>query len=445
MSTTKAKRFLVTSGSDNFALVTTSVANPNGVIFEASGSICRGQNGSLWRNTDGATAWEALVSVSGTNIGSGVGVHDAATASTMTFRSMSGSGGISVTLANSTVVISGSTTPSLLGIGLGFFGDGSDGDAVLDGAATVLGMVPVGVAANVYGSMGAVNRYVPVRDMHFNDLTIDSGVFLSTNHRVFVKGTLTLTGFLGFAGVNGSNGNAGTGGAGGGAGGAGSLGAQFAGGAGGAPAGGAVGGTAATACPPGAENTGGTGGAANNDGAAGGRMKGGGGGGGSGAGTGGSAGIVTIAGAGEGSLSNLIQAATGRYLLNNTRYTGGSGAGGGRGVGAGNGGGGGGGSSGGPVLVCARTITGAGSLWANGGDGGDGYQGALTVDNGCAGGGGGGGGWIVCIIGYGSFPTMTVTGGVGGLANNDGTATAGDGGDGGDGFTYQFMIGVTPP
>lgn len=388
----------------------------------------------------------AGTSVSGTNVGVGVGIHEITTAGAMSFRSLTGSGAVSVALSGSTVVVSGSATPSLLGIGLGFFGDGSDGDADLDGSSTVLGMVPASIGTNVYGGMGAVNRYGPTRDMHFNNLTINSGTFLSTNHRVFVKGTLTLHGFIGFAGVNGSNGTAVFGGAGGTAGGAGSLGQQSAGGAGGAPAGAAVAGGAATTCPPFAENTGGTAGAIGGNGAAGGRMKGGGGGGGrTGTGIGGAAGIVTAAGSGEGSLSNLIQAVTGRYLLNNSRYSGGSGGAGGRGVGAGSGGGGGGGSSGGPVLVCARYITGSGYLWADGGNGGNGYQSAMSANEGSAGGGGGGGGWVACIIGYGDFPNMTANGGIGGTATNTGTGNAGNGGAGGNGFTYQFMIGVTPP
>lgn len=63
------------------------------------------------------------------------------------------------------------------------YGNGSDGDATLDGSSTVIGMAP---SASVY----SMNR-----DMYFNDLTINSSVRLAPNgYRIFVKGTLKFAG-----------------------------------------------------------------------------------------------------------------------------------------------------------------------------------------------------------------------------------------------------------
>jgi len=59
------------------------------------------------------------------------------------------------------------------------YGTGADGDAVLDGTTTVLGMVPFS------------STYAMTQDMYFNDLTLGNSVRLSPNgYRIFVKGTL---------------------------------------------------------------------------------------------------------------------------------------------------------------------------------------------------------------------------------------------------------------
>ncbi len=63
------------------------------------------------------------------------------------------------------------------------YGTGADGDAVLDGATTILSMVP---SASVYSM---------TRDMYFNDLTINTSCRLQPNGwRIFVKGTLKFMG-----------------------------------------------------------------------------------------------------------------------------------------------------------------------------------------------------------------------------------------------------------
>lgn len=63
------------------------------------------------------------------------------------------------------------------------YGTGADGDAVLDGTTTVLGMAP---SSSVYSMTQA---------MYFNDLTINANVRLAPNgYRIFVKGTLKFMG-----------------------------------------------------------------------------------------------------------------------------------------------------------------------------------------------------------------------------------------------------------
>jgi hypothetical protein len=63
------------------------------------------------------------------------------------------------------------------------YGTGADGDAVLDGSTTVLGMAP------------SASVYTMTRDIFFNDLTINTSCRLQPNgYRIFVKGTLRFMG-----------------------------------------------------------------------------------------------------------------------------------------------------------------------------------------------------------------------------------------------------------
>lgn len=63
------------------------------------------------------------------------------------------------------------------------YGTGADGDATLDGTTTILSMAP---SASVYSM---------TRDLHFNDLTINTSCRLQPNgYRVFIKGTLKFGG-----------------------------------------------------------------------------------------------------------------------------------------------------------------------------------------------------------------------------------------------------------
>lgn len=67
------------------------------------------------------------------------------------------------------------------------YGTGADGDAVLDGTTTVLGMAPALVTGDFV--------YTMTSDMYFNDLTINASVRLQPNgYRIFVKGTLKFMG-----------------------------------------------------------------------------------------------------------------------------------------------------------------------------------------------------------------------------------------------------------
>jgi hypothetical protein len=87
--------------------------------------------------------------------------------------------------------------------------------------------------------------------------------------------------------------------------------------------------------------------------------------------------------------------------------------------------GGGGGSGGGYVSLSAQLIVGTGTVSANGGAGGNGFAGSLST----GGGGGGGGGYVGIVVGGGTFPTATATGGAAGLGGAGGAnGTAGTNG-----------------
>lgn len=331
-------------------------------------------------------------------------------------------------------------------VGSIWVGDGSDGNATFDGAATVLGMAP------------ASNVYTATRDLFLADATIATGVTLNPNGwRVFASGTLTLTG-TGKVASNGGdavgtvggatpittsnngplrNNETHTGGTGGIVGGSPTSGLTSTRGPRGYSAGSAAGGTAGTTGP----TSGGNG--ANGVG-------------GQGGGGGGSGGIVGTAG-GTGAAGGTVSLLSGsevedirvgdNALFGNSRrnpsgngWTCGSGGGGGddgRDTGPVFGVGGGGGGGGGYVVVCAKEIAGTGSIEAKGGNG-------AAAEAGKNGGGGAGGGGGICVVGIvaGSFPTMSAaggTGGTGGTATTAGT-TGGNGGNGGAGITIALRL-----
>jgi hypothetical protein len=250
------------------------------------------------------------------------------------------------------------------------FGTGADGDVTLTNDTTL------------------------VRDMYYNNLTINTGINLFTaGYRIFVLNTLTVnTGATidrsGVSAIATAGALALV---------AGTLGASGAGGAGGTAAG-----TAGSATTT---STGGNGGA-----------------GGSGSGgAGGAAGTVTAPTALVGGVEQLNQTRQALVLrdLGNTIMTGGAGGGGGGGSGVNTAGGG--GSGGGLIMIAARTMTGTGSIKAMGGNG------FAAPGANAGGGGGGGGGTIVTITENDTTATslsFSAAAGVGGGGQGTGTGGA---------------------
>jgi hypothetical protein len=252
-------------------------------------------------------------------------------------------------------------------------------------------------------------------DSYYANLTINTGISLNTGgYRIFVSGTLTLSGtsIISRDGNNGTNGDSGT--AAGAAIAAGSIGGGTVGGAGGAAgvAGGAGG------APTGGTSVGGGGGA-----------------GGRGnvnvvlAGNGGTISVPTAANGGPQVLRDVSRGISGRHL-GAAILSGGTGGGGGGGGSTGatrNGGGG--GSGAGVIIIAANIITGTGTITANGGNGGNGSTTGGTTNGGA--GGGGGGGTVLLVnnqlTGGFTIAQVFVNGGSGGTASAGGaTGTNGN-------------------
>lgn len=301
-----------------------------------------------------------------------------------------------------------------IGSGPFFFGTGSDGNAVLDGVATVLGMVPSG------------NVYTGLRTYQFNNLTINSGVtFRPSGYVYYVNGSLSGSGTIetnGFPGTGGS-GSGGT--------------------VGPAPynatrplPNGTAGGLAGLQDPGpsprairGAVAGFAAGGAVGQPGANGGAFQGGGG------------GSISIgSGGAKGGEITLVSDTVGDWeqfqSMISGYYFGPAGAGApnfftlGTGGGGGEGGAGGGGSGGwhvGFVRLFAGTVV----IESRGGAGGNGvnFGGGFAA----AGAGGGGGGLVILVAGGGTIPTPNVSGGAGG-SPSVGTGTGFAGGTGGAGL-----------
>lgn len=255
------------------------------------------------------------------------------------------------------------------------FGDGSDGDVTISSDTTL------------------------TADMFYNDLTINTTKkIIAAGYRIYVKGTLTLTGDIsrdGVAGGDGAPGVPGTGGA--------ALATTNLGGSG-------AGGDGVK------ENPGNAGAnVINSIGGAGGK-------GGDNTFAGGDGGTVTapdFLGIRAMPFASMLTDFPSADLL-----TGGAGAGGGAGdgVGAGTGGG---GSGGGVLFVAAHTITGSGTISANGGKGGD----ANGTGNFGGGGGGGGGAVILIYKTKSGNETISANGGALGTKNDaGGDGVAGDAG-----------------
>jgi hypothetical protein len=249
---------------------------------------------------------------------------------------------------------------------------------------------------NIFGTALSGSATISVNtslsgDVYYNNLTINVGINLNTSGcRVFVSGTLTITGAIICNGNVGSNASGGTGTAGGAALTGVTLGGSGAGGAGGNDSGGSQNGVAGTGVT---NSLGGSGGLGGHNG---------------GVNTGGAGGVataVTAANGGTNVVGSVFNAMIGRDLGGNI-IQGGGGGGGGAGVTSSEGGAGG-GSGGGVIIIFANKITGAGNITATGGAGGSGGTG----------GGGAGGGGGVAILYYHSSTwsgTVTAAGGAGG-------------------------------
>jgi hypothetical protein len=270
------------------------------------------------------------------------------------------------------------------------FLDGSDGTVTFDGTSTVLGMAPTS------------STYTLTRTIMPQNMTINSGVTIKTNgYLVFVQQTLTNNGTIA---NNGGN-------------------ATGLGGALYAP------GNFLSASNEGGDGLQASGQVGSNSlGAFGGA--GGAGGAGTGAHTGGAGGTMATATGAQGGLSiprmwGWWWAGTSLDHLSSHQAAAGGGGGGGDSTNYGGGGGGGGGW----VVVCARTITGTGTIEANGGNG-------FTPTVGNCGGGGGGGGGMVCAWyeSLGGSQTLEANGGTAG--NGVGTGTAGS--TGSSGLVYSI-------
>lgn len=252
--------------------------------------------------------------------------------------------------------------------GMSLFGDGSDGDLVLNGTLNL------------------------VRDMFYNNLTLTiRGKIYTNNFRLFVRNTLINYGDIGFFGSPGSNGTALLGGIGGAATAAGTLLANESGANGGNPG---FAGSNSFDTNPGLGGKGGNGGLGAG-------------------GVGGNSGNC-IAPTSSISLPKNFLSATCFCSINqlgfSALYSATSGGGGGGATASG--GGGGGGAAGAIVVICARAIFNYNRIFSIGGYGGN--ADFLAAD--AVGGGGGGGGGIISLFYNYIIPgTIDVSGGIYGL------------------------------
>lgn len=320
-----------------------------------------------------------------------------------------------------------------LGDGYSYYANGIDGDLVFDGAATVVGNGYAGLSLAPAGSV-----YLLTRDIFASNMTVNAGVRVRVGgYRIFVQNRLVVDGAISVNGGNGANGTAGAGGA---------AGVQE-------PTNYLYGGRVGIAGPaptniasvglPGTNTHIGGQVGTTAAGANGGTLAGGGG----GQNDAGQLGATVNALPNlanpqpAGSLPNLQAwhffvlhiALTGKLTNSGTLLENGSCGGTGRPSSTGgNGGAGGSGATGGTAIVCARLITGAGSIEAKGGNGGNG--GAPN-----AGGSGGGAGGVLVVATDSLLPlsvALNVSGGIGGASGGHVTATPG--GNGGAGIVYKY-------
>lgn len=296
--------------------------------------------------------------------------------------------------AGQKLVTGGTTANPSWADGANFFGDGTSGSGVMDGAATIFGLVP------------SANTYTATSDINAINLTINSGIKLEmAGFILYVNGILTFVDGTSVVQQRGANASGLTGGA--------ALGSTSLGIAGQAGAAGrSILGAGATT----ANKTNAIGGAGGNGGNA-------------PANNGGIAGTVTAPPASYGATGTLQHCLNSLRALNGSNFalidsgTGGGGGGCVLGVDTANSGAGGAAAT--PVLVWARYVVGAGLITSRGGNG----SAATGTGAAVAGGGGGGGGCRVILVTSTSSPpcTLSSVGGTGGAGFGSGSTSGGNG------------------
>lgn len=239
------------------------------------------------------------------------------------------------------------------------------------------------------------------RDMYYNNLTVNNGATLFTGgFRIFAQ-SIVVNGVIDRSGPDASGTGATSGLA------AGTTSAGSAGGAGGTLAG-SAGGASATALG-GSAGAGGLGSS----------------------GAGGAAGTLTLNTLANGGIENFWISDRAREARNiaGTQITGGAGAGGGGGDGTA---GGAGGAGGGVLVLCARSITGTGTLRARGGNG-------FQPVAGNRGGGGGGGGGVILTVSENDVTATSLVQNVSGGVGASGSGTGVSGLNGSNGRIYNVI------
>ena len=359
----------------NQASVTTPSAGQTHIYVDSTDKLLKSKN-DAGVVTNYGTAGVAVTSLTGEVTGTGPG-------------------------ATATVVSNSAVTSKVLTGLTAATGNVLATDSILQAFGKVMVKANQGFYPNntVDGNVTYAADFTLVRDMYFDNLTINSGATLYTNgFRIFATAVVN-NGTIDRSGPN-ATGTAATAALT-----AGTLGTGGAGGAGGTAAG-SAGGASATALG-GAAGAGGLGSG----------------------GAGGTAGTKTDNTAANGGLEVFYNAhdAKGGRNLSAGLISGGAGAGGGGGDGVAGGAGGAGAAM---ILICSKSVTGSGAINAKGGNG------FSPITGGNKGGGGGGGGGIIAIISENDVTATSLTLSVAGGLGASGTGTGASGANGSNGRIY---------
>jgi hypothetical protein len=269
-------------------------------------------------------------------------------------------------------------------INTGIFGSGSDGALSISSGTTTIS-----------------------RDMYYSSITLSGTAQLDpSGYRVYCSGTVSIGSgtVLGIQATNGTVGGSGGG----------SVSAGTVGGSGSfGGSGGSTTGTASNAATNSLGGTGGTGGTGT-----------------SGAGSAAGAATPPSTNAGGTQALNAFWGAMRMSTPTNSFFVGGTGGGGGGGDGTSGAGAG----AGAPIVwVCARTITGSGTIRAKGGNG-------ANAAAGNRGGGGGGGGGVIVVVSNNDTTTTSLTFDVSGGSGGSGFGTGTAGTAGSSGNIYRIVL-----